>query len=210
LVTIQADSDEAADELADLLEAMCVLARFGCFGTWPGGEEQSVKILPGATVAHRRWAGELSAFAPDPALWRVYLQICAQYHRIISPINQVELGVGRMEPLALPYPSAPGSFPFFVERVAVQPETPAVIRLDAKSWSAEAVEKARIAFEDWGSVVYAGGFFPAGATRAEAPLLTTVSHDFFFAAAITLKTQEAVRRDPAFKERFEFIDHVLR
>lgn len=168
-VTIQTDSDEAADELADLLEAMCVVAGFGCFGTWLGGGEQSVKILPGASIAHGRWVGELSAHAPDPAFWRVYLQICAQYHRIISPINHIELGVGRIEPLAVPYSPAPSSFPFVVERDAVQPETPAVIRLDAKSWSPETVEKARIAFEDWGSIVYSGGFFPPNLEMDEPP-----------------------------------------
>ena len=166
-ICIHAQTDESAAEVADLLDALCTLTHFGCFNVASGA-----KILPGAKIERGRWVGELSVRGVHPAFWRVFLQMCSQYHRLVSPINRVELDIHQMAPLDASYPTAPPSIPFHVERAAIRPNTPAVIRLDAVSWPTDALDNIRGAFEDWGSVVFSGGFFPADQEMDEPPFDT--------------------------------------
>jgi hypothetical protein len=51
---------------------------------------------------------------------------------------------------------------------------------------------------------------PLGTTRwAKPAFFTAKRYDLFFSATAALKSQETIGRNPAFNERFEFIDYVL-
>lgn len=165
-VTIDAGDEETASEIADLLDGLCAISRLGCLVT-PPGHVGGASLRPSATLDGRQWTGEVEALALDPAFWRVFLQMCAQYHHVVAPIRRVTLGTGMHHPLAAPYPAAPLIDEVEIVRAAIEPETPAVIRLDATSWSSESADAARRAFEDWGSVVYAGGFHPVSPAMEE-------------------------------------------
>ena len=160
-VVINAFTDEAADDIVNLLDGLCSITRLGCFSNSPDRIGRDARILPRPKLANGLWEGELSLLRVHPAFWRVFLQMCSQYHYLVTPIDRVEISMEEPDPLSIPYPSAPLVTAFQVERISIKPETPAVIRLDAESWSPENFEKVRLAFEDWGSIVFAGGFFPA-------------------------------------------------
>jgi hypothetical protein len=161
-VAISALNDEAVDDIVDLLEGLCSITRLGCFRWFPIEVDQAAKIVTRPKRVSGLWEGELFLRGVHPAFWRVFLQMCTQYHHLVSPVDRIQLSMDSpRDPLSIDYPKEPMVTLYQVERIAIQPETPAIIRLDAESWSPENLEKVRLAFEDWGSVVFAGGFFPA-------------------------------------------------
>lgn len=170
-VCIAAADDASADELSDLLEALCVLADLGCFATTDARHagHAGVAILPGAVLAEGTWRGTVQGVADLDAFWRLFLGLCAQYHLVVAPLTRVTLSARASAPLLAPWPAPPRQTPFALERAEPSPGSPLVVRLDSDTWDPVRFDEARLALEDWASVVYAGGFHPTNQPMTDLP-----------------------------------------
>lgn len=167
-VTVSASSSDTLDELADLLEALCACSRFGCFVD-SDTADPGVKIDTDAGVSEGQWTGTLRGGGLHSSFWRVFLQLCVQYHRCIAPVTSVDIPADPQAVLASSYLAPTRDDLVEVRRDHVTSGSQTVIRLDSKGWTPETRAQVATAFEDWGSIVYCGGFVPVDERLDETP-----------------------------------------
>ena len=66
-VVINAVTDEAADDIVDLLDGLCSLTRLGCFSNSTDRNGRDARILPRPKLANGLWEGDLLLRRVHPA-----------------------------------------------------------------------------------------------------------------------------------------------
>jgi hypothetical protein len=155
-----------------MFDCLCALAQLGAF-TPDGGRAAAVWESDG-TISGTVWRRSLSVGDIDGSFWKVLLQMCVQCHYHLAPICRLSIRDGNphgplaavWDPLSAPPLAAPRQLPFRLVKSEDAPgDIVAVRATTAMPIDDQALGDLKKAFEDWGSLVYVGGF--AG---ADAPL----------------------------------------
>ena len=175
-LTLEMASEDGLEETTDMFDCMCALAQLGAFTPDMAEGRAGAAWASEETVRGALWRRSLSVGDVDTSFWRVLLQMSVQCHYHLAEINRLSvtdatsrgLSVSVWDLLNAPYLPSPRLLPFSVVRpgevirdvVAIRATTAAPIE-DA------AFGVVKKAFEDWGSLVYVGGFASADAAMED-------------------------------------------
>jgi hypothetical protein len=174
-LTLEMASEDGLEEMIDMFDCLCALTQLGAF-TADEGRPGAVWESEG-TTRDALWRRYLSLGDVDKSFWRVLLQMSVQCHHHLAGIKRLSvreeksagMSVSVWELLSAPYLPAPRVLPFRLVRsdgvvrdvIAIRATTAVPIDDD------EAFSDMKKAFEDWGSLVYVGGFASADAPLEE-------------------------------------------
>ena len=172
-LTLEMDSEDGLDETADMFDCLCALAQLGTFSANPASDDHPAAAW--ASEPHVRgsvWRRALAFGEIDTSFWRVLLQMTVQCHYHLAPIGRLFVRdssphaafVSAGDLLTAPYLPSPPHLPFSLVRAEEAVRDVVAIRATAASpVGDEAFAAMKKAFEDWGSLVYVGGFASADA-----------------------------------------------
>jgi hypothetical protein len=169
--------EDGLDETVDMLACLVSLTQLGVFAADDVGRPR-----PGASWTARgeptgeRWQGELLLHSVGISFWRVLLQMCTQCHHHMAPIAALRIrdrrvgsaarrvdGLTLGQALQAPYPGPPARPPFRLIRRESHDSGIVLLRLTTSSPIDDAaLAGVRQGIEDWGSLIYVGGFADAG------------------------------------------------
>ena len=179
-LTLEMESQDGLEEMIDMIDCVCALAHLGAFTA--DDERPGTAWSSEATIQGALWRRQLSLGDIDPSFWRVLLQMAVQCHHHLAGIKRLVVGEGSFhglsvsvrELLSAPYLPAPRQRPFTLVRPDdVVGDVVAIRTTTAVPIDDEAFAEMKKAFEDWGSLVYVGGFASAD-TPIEASQLQRV------------------------------------
>jgi hypothetical protein len=171
-LTLEMESEDGLEEMADMFDCLCALAQLGTFSDVLSDEPPPAAWASEAYVRGAVWRRALALGRLDPSFWRVLLQMAVQCHYHSAPIERLFVrdasphgafvSVGDL--LNAPYLPSPRHLPFKLVRADDPVRDVVAIRATAASLVGdEAFAAIKKAFEDWGSLVYVGGFASAAA-----------------------------------------------
>jgi len=167
-------SEDGLEEMIDMFDCVVGLAQLGAFSA--GGSRIATVWGGEATIRGALWRRELSVGDVDQSFWRVLAQMSVQCHHHLAEIERLFVGEDGFDGVSVPvthllttpYLPAPGPLPFSLVRPDdVGGDVVAIRATTAVPIDEEMFEDLKKAFEDWGSLVYVGGFADAGAPIAE-------------------------------------------
>lgn len=174
-LSLEMATEDGVEEMGDMFDCLCLLARLGTFSARePGGPAAawtSEAISRGAW-----WARTLSLGDVDLSFWRVLLQMSVQCHYHLASIHRLSVrgldsaaaSISVRDAINAPYLPEPSHVPFTVTAPAVVSGDLVTIRMTtAVPMDDDLFADVKKAFEDWGSLVYVGGFAESGSAIEE-------------------------------------------
>lgn len=176
-LTLDMTSEDGLEEMADMFDCLCGLAGLGAFSQADVGNGASAAAwVSPATQRGARWQRTIAMHDVHVSFWRVLLQMCVQCHYHLAPIYRVAIraddttdrAADVRDVLSAPYLPTPRHMPFTVVGLDEAIEDAVAIRATTSvPIDDDVFETLKKAFDDWGSLVYVGGFAGADAPIEE-------------------------------------------
>jgi len=176
-LTLEMESEDGLEETTDMFDCMCALAQLGTFSANLARDERPAAAWASEALARGSvWRRALAFGDIDPSFWRVLLQMAVQCHYHLAPIDRLfvrdlsphDAFVSAADLLSAPYLPSPRNLPFRLVRAEEPVRDVVAIRATTDSLVGDDTFAAmKKAFEDWGSLVYVGGFASADAAIEE-------------------------------------------
>ncbi len=166
-VTLEMASEDGLEEMDDLFDCLRALAQLGAFSAEESRQPPTAAWQSAPAIRGARWRRSLVLHGVHASFWRVLLQMCVQCHYHLAPLHSVTVMDGSAlrddvpvgDVLGVPYLRAPRDLPFRLARSGAAAGDVVAIRATAAFPFDEAsFDEMKKAFEDWGSLVYVGGF----------------------------------------------------
>jgi hypothetical protein len=175
-------SGNGLEDIADLVDCLCSMSQIGSFARSFNEVRQSSAIWSSeGNVTGDCWKRRASLKRLDPVFWRILVQMFVQCHFHLAPFKRVLIQEANALNDSLPIDQflgadyakrfSPLPFRLIDSRVEGEKDDFLAVRVQtAQPLTEKTTALFKKTFEDWGSVLYVGGFSPATDSMTSLPL----------------------------------------